>query len=83
MSTLTVDKALDALLDPDQPRVTAPRIAEIFGLHPTTVIHAIRVGKLAADVVEARGGRATYGIRPRDAALIWGYRLRDQNATTA
>lgn len=82
IDTAALDKALDALLDPDLPRVTATETARLFGVNVTTVVHAINVGKLPAERVgEARKAYA-WLIRPRDAVLIWGHKLRARETTT-
>ena len=80
MSALT--DTLDTLLPPDSPELASPEwVAQTFGLAAkATVIQAIRAGKLPALRVASPGGRANYAIRPHDAALIWGHRLRTNAA---
>lgn len=74
----SIDAALDALLDPSAEPVTVPVISDTFRISETSVLHAIRTGKLPATEIRGRGMRkpVAYMVRTRDAALIWGHRLR-------
>lgn len=76
MTSLTA--TLDELLPSDSPELATPEwVAQTFGLAAkATVIQAIRSGKLPALRVASPGRRGAYAIRPADAALIWGHRLR-------
>lgn len=54
-------------------------IAAHFGLRPTTVVHAIKNGKLPAEALEsASGSTLTFLVRPEDALVIWGHRLTNR-----
>lgn len=80
--TASMDAALDALLDPSAALVTVPVISDIFHISETSVLHAIRTGKLPSVGVRGRGSRkpVAYMVRTRDAAIIWGHRLRQPAA---
>lgn len=52
-------------------------IARAFGVTTNTVLHAVKVGKLPADAIpDLSGSVLTYRVRPADALLVWGHRLR-------
>lgn len=73
-----LDSAIKAMLaGEDIPEfVSAQWIAEKFGLHVATVLHAAKVGKLpSVRAMDSKGAIASYAIRPGDALLVWGYRL--------
>jgi hypothetical protein len=73
--------ALAALVGCDIPeRAPSSWIAAQFGLRPTTVVHAIRAGKLPAESVESTNGSVlTFMVRPEDALVIWGHRLTNRS----
>ncbi|MFV8275816.1 MerR family transcriptional regulator [Mycobacteroides abscessus] len=81
MSAITEER-IGELFDAAHRRMTATEIAEVFGLAPGTVLHAVHTGKLPAEQVGTGQRRAAaWLIRPRDALFIWGHRLRE--TTTA
>lgn len=68
--------ALGEILGVDVPdRVSAAWVASAFGIDRQTVGHAVRVGKLPAEVVTTKNGKPAYSVRPGDALLVWGHRL--------
>lgn len=69
----------------DAPEVaTVGWVADRFGVASGTVLYAIRTNKLpATPVTDAFGAVLAYSISPMDAALIWGYRLRDRVTAAA
>lgn len=74
----SLSAAIDELLPDELPELVSPEwVANVFLLRDKgSVLHAIRTGKLPAVTVVGGGKRAaTYAIRPRDAACIWGHRL--------
>lgn len=78
------DEVLDEVLDADAERVSITAIAATFGIAAPTVLAAIRDGRLPAKRANSATGRTImWLIRPRDAALIWGHRLRRRETTTA
>lgn len=52
-------------------RVSLSWVSRVFGVTERNVLHAVQVGKLPS----TREGARVY-VRPSDAALIWGHRLR-------
>lgn len=83
MSTpATLDKTLDELFDTDADPLSISGVARLFGVKPNTVLGAIHDGKLPARSVKSDTGRTSmWLIRPRDAVLIWGHRLRARETT--
>lgn len=76
VDTPTVFEYLSALLPDDAPEVASvDEIAAIFGLARGTVFYAVKTGKVPT-VPRAAVGGVAYGIRPLDALLVWGHRLR-------
>lgn len=74
---------MDQLLPADTPdEVGVGYIAEIFGIATATVLHRIKTGALPAKPLPCGGGSITYIVRPADALLIWGHRLRRAQAST-
>jgi len=72
-----LDKRLDALFDIDAAPISIGEITRLFGVRHNTVLGAIHDGKLPAHRVTAATGRTSmWLVRPRDALLIWGHRLR-------
>lgn len=74
---------VDALL-PGAPEWVSPQwVTDAFGLaDKNSVMHAIRTGKLPAER-QRHGRRLLWAIRPADALLIWGHRLRRAETTNA
>lgn len=76
--TTNPDAVLAALLPEDCPEYAAVSwVAAVFGIRPSTVHNAIHKGRLPA--IEVHGSTraiVTYAIRPVDAALVWGHKLR-------
>ncbi|MBN7481028.1 hypothetical protein [Mycobacteroides abscessus] len=77
--------AMSDLLPADAPDVVSPDwISTTFGVPRTTVYRAIRDGRLPALPLrrETTGGITT-GVRPVDALLVWGYKLRRAETRSA
>lgn len=73
----TLPPALAALIPDDAPELAGPGwIAELFGVTPQTVAHAIKSGKLPALAIPgAKGTVSSWAIRPEDAVRLWGGRV--------
>lgn len=81
--TKDFDEVIDTVLDADAEMVSITAIAATFGVAAPTVLAAIRSGRLPAKRAKAATGRTVmWLVRPRDAALIWGHRLRRATAET-
>lgn len=83
MTTATAEALNDVigdLLPVDAPEyASVAYIAKEFGITPNSVRRAITDGRLPAIPVVGPEGRrqtAAYAVRPVDAALIWGHKLR-------
>lgn len=72
------------VLPPDTPdEVGVSYIAEMFGISRAAVIARINGGDLPARKIPGGGDAYTYIVRPTDAALIWGHKLRKKLAAAA
>lgn len=58
------------------PWCTTGRIADIYGVRRTTVLTAIRTGRLNALEVTASNSRPMFLVSPLDAERLWGKRVR-------
>lgn len=75
---------LSSLLADAPPVANVGWVSDKFGVVHGTVVHAIKTGKLpATPVADALGVVHTYNIRPLDALLIWGHRLRQPSGELA
>ena len=78
-----IDKQLDELFDVDAPPIGVSAVSRLFSIQSNTVLGAIHDGKLPAHRVQSATGRTSmWLIRPRDALLIWGHRLRRAHTET-
>ncbi|MCP2628106.1 hypothetical protein NLB33_35235 [Mycolicibacterium smegmatis] len=71
------------LLPADAPEeVGVGYISGLFDVSRAAVVARIKNGDLPARVIPGSGRSFTYAIRPSDAALIWGHKLRKQRKAT-
>lgn len=81
MSLSTViARFLEDSLDRDQGSIaealSVSQTAALFGVSPSAVHHAIKVGKLHAEqVLDANGGVVAYRVPLHAAFAVWGHRL--------
>lgn len=55
---------------------TVSGIARRYGLARPTVMHAIRIGKLPCYLATTEMGRDLYLVKPADADVLWGTRVK-------
>lgn len=67
---------------PDE-TVTVGNAARFFGISVGTVFYSLRKGKLTAYTVPSQTHGTVTGVSLREAALIWGHRLRSPQKTKA
>lgn len=80
MSSVVID--LTDLLPTDSPELASCEwISRAFHVPTVTVYRAVHDGRLPSYPRPSVRGDA-FGIRPADAALIWGYRLRCATEST-
>lgn len=69
------------LLPADAPdEVGVGYIADLFRVSRAAVVARIKNGDLPAKAIPGSGRSFTYSVRPSDAALIWGHKLRKRAA---
>ncbi|MCB1257518.1 MAG: hypothetical protein KDB26_10455 [Microthrixaceae bacterium] len=72
---------LAALIPDDAPELVGVGwIADLLGITPQTVTHAIRAGKLPALSIPGAATTIAYAVRPEDAVRIWGRRVLRRRA---
>jgi hypothetical protein len=75
--TQALAELLDMPAEEIPPLVGLSWVVEHFGVTGTSVQHAVKQGKLPAiSVPDSHGRVLAWKVRPADALLIWGHKLR-------